>query len=146
MKVYVATSGDYSDYRIMHVFARREDAEAYEGADRVEEYELREGPVEMRTWYTLIWNPGQPDRDQAEGVRGPNPWMFGSREDFDGDLRRAGHQWDGPPGRTGPVLTVKGWERERVLKVYSEQRAQHLAQARRQPPPPAAARIPPRHE
>ena len=29
MKIYLAMSGEYSDYRVRHAFARREDAEAY---------------------------------------------------------------------------------------------------------------------
>lgn len=35
MKVYLATAGEYSDYRVKHAFARREDAESYRLGDDV---------------------------------------------------------------------------------------------------------------
>ncbi|HET9968511.1 MAG TPA: hypothetical protein VFQ68_09760 [Streptosporangiaceae bacterium] len=126
MKVYVATSGEYSDYRIAHVFARREDADAYQGADRTEEYEVREGPVEMRPWHTLTWATEIPDRE-ATSMALANPFEQSWPKDFDGDERNVSHAWFGPPHRTGPVLQVEGWDLARVRKVYSEQRAQHLA-------------------
>ena len=126
MKVYVATSGEYSDYRIAHVFARREDADAYQGADQTEEYEVRDGPVEMRPKHGLIWSPGIPDRE-ATSLALANPHESSWPEDFDGDERNVSHTWLGPPQRTDPVLQVRGWDLQRVRKVYSEQRAQHLA-------------------
>ncbi len=126
MKVYVATSGEYSDYRICHVFARREDAEDYAGADSVEEYEVRGGPVEMRPWHTLTWNTDLPDRE-ATSLALANPYEQSWPQDFDGDERKTSHAWNGPPQRTGPVLEVQGWDLNRVRKVYSEQRAQYLA-------------------
>jgi len=133
MKVYVATHGQYSDYRICHVFRNREDAEAYADSDNVEEYELLEGPVERRAWHRLYWHAGQPDQDPG-GVRAGNPWMFSDHHDFDGDPRRVEHKWTSRRAVNAddvvfdmPVLTVEGWDRDRVLKVYSEQRAQHLA-------------------
>lgn len=126
MKVWLATSGEYSDYRIEHVFARQEDAEAYEGADRVEEYEVREGPVEMRPRHTLMWRAHRPD-GEGDSLQLANPFESTWPQDFDGRPEYAAHHWDGPPQRTGPVLTVEGWDLQRVRKVYSEQRAQYLA-------------------
>ena len=126
MKVYLATSGEYSDYQIVHVFARREDAEAYQGAERVEEFEVRDGPVEMRTWNTLMWHAERPDREAAN-FAAANPSEYSSLKDFDGRPQNVTHAWYGPPARTGPVLHVEGWDLGRIRKVYSEQRAQFLA-------------------
>jgi hypothetical protein len=125
VKVYVATSGEYSDYRIEHVFAREEDAGAYQGADSVHEYEVQEGPVEMRPWHTLIWHPG-PDHE-GDSLRLANPYESSWPQDFDGRPEYVTHHWHGPPERTGPILYVEGWDLNRVRKVYSEQRAQHIA-------------------
>lgn len=126
MKVWLATSGEYSDYGVDHVFARREDAEAYEGADRVEEFELREGPVEMRPWHTLVWNPELGDRERTS-LALENPYGSSWPQDFDGREGHAEHRWNMPPATIGPVLYVEGWDLQRVRKVYSEQRAQYLA-------------------
>lgn len=131
MKVYAATSGEYSDYRVEHIFARREDAETYEGGDRVEEFEVRMGPVEMRPWHTLVWRASAPDLEK-DGVRldePRNPFEQHWPKDFDGRPDYVAHHWAGPPERTGLVLHVEGWDPQRVRKVYSEQRAQCLARA-----------------
>ncbi len=126
MKVYLATSGEYSDYQIAHVFARKEDAEAYQGATRVEEFEVRDGPVEMRPWHTLIWSPDIGNRE-GDGLALANPHESSWPKDFDGKPRNVTHAWYGPPQRTGPILYVEGWDLDRARKVYSEQRAQFLA-------------------
>lgn len=129
MKVYLATSGEYSDYGVCHVFAREEDAASYQGADRVEEFEVRDGPVEMRPRHTLIWNPDLGDRE-ATSLALANPYVSSWPEDFTGHERDVSHAWKGPPEFAmigGPVLTVSGWDLARVRKVYSEQRAQYLA-------------------
>jgi len=126
VKVYLATSGEYSDYRVGHVFTRREDAEAYPLGDDVEERELRDGPVEVRDWHTVTWRADAPDLP-ADGLRATNPWVTSYLRDFDGRPGHIEHDWAGPPERAGPVLAVRGWDREGVMKVYSEQRAQFLA-------------------
>lgn len=127
MKVYIATSGSYSDYRIEHVFRREEDASTY--ADALSEggwdgYEVLEGPVERRTWYQLTWWP------HLAGFVA-NPHTFHHTEDFI-PTRQLTHTWsknfsykDGV--NLPPVLKVEGWSEQDVLKVYSEQRAMYLA-------------------
>lgn len=122
MKVYLATSGEYSDYHVQHVFAREEDARSYELADDVEEYDLREGPVRTAIRYVLQWQPGLPDRD-GDSLRLANPYESTERDDFDGHLSRVEHRILEPGG----LLVVKGWDLNGVRKVYSEQRAQILA-------------------
>ncbi len=128
-KVYLATSGEYSDYRVRHVFTRREDAEAYRLADEVEERELHDGPVEVRAWHTLTWRPKFPDRP-AEFPQVANPFESKELRDFDGQPGLVEHEWT-----QGPVLNVRGWDLRRVRKVYSEQRARYLAEAQDVTPP-----------
>jgi hypothetical protein len=125
VKVYLATSGEYSDYRVCHVFTRREDAEAYELGEDVVEFQLHDGPVEVRVWHIMYWNPGQPDHEGKPGYQLPNPHYFEDRRDYDGDPRHVEHHWVGAT----PQFQVGGWDLDRVRKVYSEQRAQKLAQA-----------------
>lgn len=128
MKVYLATTGEYSDYRVVHVFAREEDARAYLLAGDVEEYELQEGPVEVRSWHHLRWVPGEPDTPQAPPglpTDDANPCVWSDLRDFDGHPKRVEHTWR--ERRWGKILLVEGWDLERVRKVYSEQRAQHIA-------------------
>jgi hypothetical protein len=120
VKVYLATAGEYSDYRVLQVFARREDAESYELGEDVEEWDVEDGPVEMRTWHSLHWWPARPEGRDPQGLRMDNPFERSSLRDFDSKLRTS-HHWhqDG--------LIVEGWDLNAVHKVYSEQRAQHIA-------------------
>lgn len=130
-KVYLAVSGEYSDYRVANVFARREDAENYPLADGVEERELQEGPVEVRNWNKLWWHPGQPDKEGLPGYGMPNPYEDAHElRDFDGDERHCEHSWVKQSQFSGvqqDLLTVEGWDPKLVRKVYSEQRARYLA-------------------
>jgi hypothetical protein len=121
--VYLATSGEYSDYRVQHVFTRREDAESYALGENVEERELQEGPVEVRDWHQLTWWPGKPDRE-GDSNRVGNPFLFTSKRDFDGREGHVQHSW---PETLETYLRVEGWDLERVRKTYSEQRAMHIA-------------------
>jgi len=126
MKVYLATAGDYSDYRVLHVFRNREDAEAYAGTEDIDERELQEVPIEQRTWHMFWWNAGQPDSER-DGRSMGNPWQFEEQRDFTGDPHHVEHRWGGYPVRSNNVLHIQGWDLDRILKVYSEQRAQHIA-------------------
>jgi len=126
VKVYLATSGEYSDYGVCHAFSRREDAEAYPLGDDVLELEVHDGPVEVRFWYEMSWVPRWPDRE-SDGLTAANPYISSEQRDFDGDERHVRHEWDGPHAANGPWLTVQGWDKQVVLKVYGEQRAQYLA-------------------
>jgi hypothetical protein len=130
LRVYLATSGEYSDYHVNYVFARKEDASAYIAHlqdGHVEEYDVREGPIQRRTWYRLIWRTDTGDRGASPPVGLANPSEHAEYRDFDGRVNYAEHQWvvriDGVS-----VLHVSGWDLERVRKVYSEQRAKHEAQ------------------
>lgn len=126
MKVYLATAGEYSDYRVCCAFSKREDAESYPLGDDVLELEVHDGPVEVRRWYWLWWFADQPDRKRGNGLISSNPVIHDDGlRDFDGDPRHAEHRWDHSLNRN--VLTVEGWDKQLVMKVYSEQRAQYLA-------------------
>jgi hypothetical protein len=122
VKIYLATAGEYSDFRVCHAFTRREDAESYKLGDEVKELELHDGPVEVRYWYRLTWNPRLPDRKAAFPAMA-NPHIYDDYRDFDGSEKHVEHTWAPETG----VLYVQGWDRQLVLKVYSEQRAQYLA-------------------
>jgi hypothetical protein len=125
--VYLATAGEYSDYRVVHAFARRQDAESYKLGDEVKEMTVRPGPVEVRTWYTLRWWPNLPERKPDDDwLAASNPWVGADeRRDFDGDPGRAEHQWTDQGIQ--PLLMVGGWDLALVKKVYGEQRAQYIA-------------------
>jgi hypothetical protein len=112
--VYLATAGEYSDYRVKAAFTRREDAEAFPLGDDVLEMELHDGPAEVRQWHELHWNV-----KSADG-RG-NPWTYSEPREFDGDEKHAEHFWH------NGGLRVGGRDLSLVKKVYSEQRAQYLA-------------------
>lgn len=123
--VYLATAGEYSDFRVVHAFARREDAESYKLGDEVMELEVREGPVEVRYWHELRWEPHLGDR-AAQWPAAANPRVDPELRDFDGNEKHVEHRWPGTaPRRT--LLIVGGWDLALVKKVYGEQRAQYLA-------------------
>jgi hypothetical protein len=119
--VYLATAGEYSDFRVLHAFANREDAESYKLGGDVLELEVRDGPVEVRYWYDLDWRANWPDEKVISGFRIANPNVDSELRDFDGNERHVQHTW------SGPNLNVQGWDKALVRKVYGEQRAQYLA-------------------
>jgi hypothetical protein len=132
VKVYLATSGEYSDYCVRKVFLREEDADAYPLADCTEEFELHEGPVDVRSWITLTWRPERADATERQlAAADQNPAVTGEPRDFDGNERNCSHSWGTAwhsASRTRvPILDVQGWDLDRVRKVYSEQRAQFIA-------------------
>jgi hypothetical protein len=121
-KVYLATRGGISDYQILHAFARREDAEAYHLTEDIEEYEVRTGPVEVRTLHEIAWVPGEPDSEETAHYPG-NPIVWDHPEDF--DHRPVISLW----GRykREPRLIVEGFDAAEVRRVYEEQRARCMA-------------------
>jgi hypothetical protein len=122
VKVYLATSGEYSDYRVQHVFTRREDAESYALGDDVMECEVHDGPVEVRDWHEIRWYPAMADQE-GDSYRIANPREYQDLRDFDGRPDHVQHRWN----LNGTMLLVEGWDLQRVRKTYSEQRAQRLA-------------------
>lgn len=132
MKVYLATRETDYGYEVVRVFARREHAESYQLGDSVEEFDLNEGSVEVRTWHWLQWTPGLPDHGGPVSV---NPHWWHETRDYDGRERYVTHEWvdrrSNWLGRStdphGLYLLVEGWDLERVNEVYSEQRAQYIA-------------------
>jgi hypothetical protein len=128
VKVWIATSGEYDDYAIRHVFAHREDAEAYELGDAVEEHEIHDGPIEVRERHTLTWNVNIVDR-QGDFNAAANPLEGSHPEDYDGDTQTVMHGWSwGLREWEGNILTVEGWDLAQVRNVYAAQRMQYLTQ------------------
>jgi hypothetical protein len=131
MKVWIATSGSYSDYRIEHVFLNEEDANAYTEAcydGGYASYEVHEGPIQKRPYYELTWWPHEPD--QSEPRERANPWTHSYKGDYipSEHPKPAKHEWHKPTGNNPEgFLRVEGFDHEAVLKVYSEQRAIYLA-------------------
>lgn len=123
--IYLATAGEYSDFRVVAAFTREEDARAYELADDVQEFELHDGPVEVRTWHEIRWWPKIGDRE-ADDTHISNPYEDRELREFDGREGHAGHHWT-TSQYDGDTLTVGGWDLKRVRKTYSEQRAQYIA-------------------
>jgi hypothetical protein len=132
VKVFLATAGEYSSFRVLHAFAREEDAESYRlGGGDVLELEVHDGPVEVRTWYRMTWRGDRGDYMGTEPRGLPNPYVYvGEQRDFDGNEKHVEHRWG--RGHLQEVegnahLQVEGWDLALVKKVYSEQRAQYLA-------------------
>jgi hypothetical protein len=114
--VYLAVSSvNGTDYEVQAVFTRREDAEAFGLADGVREFELHDGPLEVRTWYHLRWYRKQPLREQPAPDGTANPYLYG-------DLRI----WDGDPGRVeisriaDYQVDAEGWDLARVRSRLDE--------------------------
>lgn len=124
MKVYVATRGQFNIQRIQHIFANREDAEAYAGADEVTEWDVMDHPIEQDQWHEIIWSAHIGDRE-ADSTHMANPYQTAWPKDYISEGGYVTHHW--ASRGTEVVLCVQGWELDGVLKVYSEQRAKYLA-------------------
>lgn len=152
-KIYLATEGEYSSFGIVAAFTDRADAEACPLADSVEEYELRDGPMDVRPWHVLTWTPSMPTftramaeedfrRLRGRQARDPlanaayhriNPYESDGSREFTGEppARTVTVKWfgvkDRPTRTSGPVnLRIEGWDLDGVRKAYSEQRARYL--------------------
>lgn len=115
MKVYLATSGYYDEYTVRRVFRNKKDAEDYELADDVEEFEVCEGPAEVRTLYLSYW-------DKRSG----DTWSRSTREDISNP-----DQEFVPEGCVGILrsaygLRVRGWDEDAVQRVFVSERAAYL--------------------
>lgn len=107
-----------------HAFTSRELAESDPPGDGVQELELLDGPADIRPWYILTWDTRM--RDAAGRYK--DPFVWSENRDYDGSEVPIRHHWSGQyPDGPGIYLNVQGWDRDLVLKVYSEQRAKALA-------------------
>ncbi|MFC4114137.1 DUF7296 family protein [Nonomuraea zeae] len=113
VKVYVATSGSYSDYTVEAVFRNKEDAQAYKLADDWLEFVLMDGPADVRPHYLATWN-------QRSGE-----WSSSHDSLYDGNDDVS--VTDGSDYLNNPWIRVTGWDRERVFKVLGERKAELLA-------------------
>ncbi|MFI6510095.1 hypothetical protein ACIBCT_21025 [Streptosporangium sp. NPDC050855] len=118
MKVYLAASdepGEYN-YENLRIFTRREDAEAYELAAHIAEFELTEGPVEVQTWHTIRWHLGEHQEPQERT----------ERRDFDGNTSTFRSTWEGPALRPTAIV-VGAWDLQAARDAFADERAQYMA-------------------
>lgn len=121
-KVYLITSGCYSDYHVECAFSSRELAEAWlSDLPRQGDYSIEEFALDDMS-----------DRPRA-GLRVVGDLISGRAEVYEKELR----------GTLDPILIHKHWtnqlplmsfevdgsDKDRALKIFSEKRAQFLAQA-----------------
>jgi hypothetical protein len=113
-KVYVATSGSYSDYTVEGVFRNKEDAEAYALADDLLEFVLMDGPADVRPYYMATWNERSGD------------WTNSFDQLYDGNDEVVVQ--DGTDYLSNPWIRVTGWDKERVLKALGDRKAALVAE------------------
>ena len=135
--VWALSSGEYSDYHVMCVCPSKEDAGTlaarynadsgpFGDAARVESLPVA-GPdtqrVEILHLSTTLWDNGT-ESDTKQHVR--TVWPFA---DYAGIPGAAAWRWVRAPMHrdAGGRLDVEGIDHERVRKVYSERRAEILA-------------------
>jgi hypothetical protein len=118
-KVYVATEGSYSDYRILGVFTTEE--EASKVGDYAEEYDLWERVPTKKTVYVLMAFP--PDyAPRPIEVHLIQPWDYGYG--LFGVAKRPKYELF--PNRG---FRVSGTDRPLVEKAFQDRRAQLIAEA-----------------
>lgn len=106
---------------MLRVFARRQDADGYKLANRVEEFDVDEGPVDVQMFHELRWDLRE---EREPSVR--SYWLErASRPNVTRHILAP--PLDDPTG----WLHVDGWDLDDVRRVYAEQRALYLA-ARKQ--------------
>lgn len=128
--IYLAWSGEYDDRRLEAAFTQREDAEALELSDDVEEIPLLNGPAEVRDWHAMIWYLGRPLQATEETPKGsvPNPYTYRpspERKLYDGQPGRVEVTHTGPNSVGYGSVWVAGWDLELVLaegnRIYHEE-------------------------
>jgi len=131
MKVWVVTSGSYSDYQIERIFLREEDATTYEAGDierRVEEYDVVSALGEQVT--VLVVDEIVVTARYGHPHETFRTYWYGPDDDEIAGLPacKAGELWKSAymPDR-GILVRVEGTDHERVRKVFSEKRAQAVA-------------------
>lgn len=143
--VYAVSRGDYSDYRVMCVCpdkataervadAHNGDSDSYEDA-RVEAIRYITEPRKVTTYMvsaTIYDNGDVRDGRNPNGALTESPqerveWEFDPL--YPERLTRVGWRWIRAPMHAGEAgrLEVSGLDREAVLKVFSERKAQLLA-------------------
>lgn len=113
MLVYVATEGSYSDYGIVGVFVNQADAEACPLADDWYAEELREGPMDVRSYHWVSWEIPKPGYIREL-------FTYSTNREYDGI--------DKPDVTKGAYgINARGWDKEQAIKIVSDYRAQFLA-------------------
>lgn len=115
-KVYIATEGSYSDYRILGVFVTREAAAE---VGEVEEYELWDKPPKAVTSYEVHGWPNQGWEPNWE-IHVLRPWDYGY-ETYGHSGRPLVHEW--PNGG----MRISGGVKSVVEKAWQDQVARRRA-------------------
>jgi hypothetical protein len=127
-KIYIVTSGSYSDYSIDEVFAHKADAERYAATTTdsdVEEYELHESlPAERVTVYRMIAtvtragasSPYEAEYQAFPGIGAPRQGR--PKVTFTGR----------PADPRSANLNVEGFDRGQVLQAFSDAVAAKVAE------------------
>jgi hypothetical protein len=115
MKVYVVTTGSYSDYSIEAVFADRGLAEAHQAAvdvaNEVAEFDvLTEAPTKF-----LVYNKSN-NTHHGRGV--PHEWSYEAWSYNRGIYKRADVTKYRRQDMT--IVRVQGWDEEAVRKAYAD--------------------------
>lgn len=134
MKVYVVTSGQYSDYRIVAIFSTQDKADAFIHATQagreysdlnshIAVYEVDEADgdtqhIERGEWFYT-----------AKMERNGNSHVYESDDSEQPRIEEAHFERWGQRGNTSTTLVVSRWStsEEAVVKVANDLRAQHLA-------------------
>lgn len=128
-KVYIGTTGCYSSYQIVHVFATEQDARDWRAEDPderdYEEHEVLTGPlaIQRRPYHRLWWRTFLDD--DLDGSTNPDERSY--PEDYKrGTSTRPSVTWH-RRGEDTALLQVEGWDHDSVLKAYQDERAAFLA-------------------
>jgi hypothetical protein len=128
MKIYITTSGEYSDYHITAVFSDKEKAQEYAdifscGSNYIEEYELDKIPNGwergMKSWSVSIYD--DPNIGAIARLADSSP----INEEFSYHTANELYSWD----NKGSYGWTNCWakDEEHAIKICSERRAIYFA-------------------
>ncbi|SDH67222.1 hypothetical protein SAMN05421505_12025 [Sinosporangium album] len=103
-KVYLAIAGEHGDRQIQ-VFARQEDAEAYDPAHTVQEREVSFAAIDARTWHKATW---------VISVPGAFEQMFDLVNAFPTQVKREVRDFDGEPDE----VAISWWKHPEGLRPW----------------------------
>lgn len=117
-KVYISTSGAYSDYSVEAAYLNEEDAKNCPKGDDYLELVLNDGPMDLRTRYHASWDT----RFQAT----QKIHVITDDEEYDGNEEVTLSSYKNPV-MNHVRFAASSWDREKAVKLVSDARAQYLA-------------------
>lgn len=124
MKVYCSTMGEYSSYRIIAVFSKKEDAikcqEAMEPDNDIVEYELDQFPRAYRDGFMAfrVWMYRNGDN---------NVGLDDSESDDTEEISVQFWSWESAPKNEGIYARIYAKSKEHATKIANEKRAELIA-------------------